>query len=248
MNFDFYEKYKEYSNIELLKIIRQHGAYQAEAIDAASQILSSRQIESKDRETVDHYFQNIELKEKARQGKINSYKDKARDFLEPILEPSENIKPAKWLSILLLYIGLQWAWSFYETVKHFINILKCRYCEFDIFFLAEFLTLIYLPIIFFLLFKRRRWGWILLFADNLFILISRTGQSYIFFKYQSVHQSDTASFIFPIVLRTIFAFFLWRDPITDFFGVTKEIKKRTALVTGSITAGLLFLLNVIFYR
>ena len=39
MDIDFHEKYKGYSNIELLKILRRPNEYQVAAVDAATRSL-----------------------------------------------------------------------------------------------------------------------------------------------------------------------------------------------------------------
>ena len=44
MNLDFYQLYRNYSNTELLKIVKQPGDYQTSAVTAATQILNERQV------------------------------------------------------------------------------------------------------------------------------------------------------------------------------------------------------------
>jgi hypothetical protein len=263
MNFDFHDKYKHYSNTDLLKIVRRPTEYQVAAVDTATQILSEREVTQLDLEQVDKYFNEINTETKRKTDKINSYKEKTADFFEPVVNPTTEVKPEKWLNILLLFIGLQYSWTLYINISDFVNFIKyvidCKTYGFDsttetvsywtcfsnqfnplIFF--QILTLIYVPIIFYLLFKRRRWGWILLFADNLFGLISTLSQSYIFFKYQQYHHGDTVSFFTQILIKGLFVFFLWRTYISDFFGITRETKKKAAIVTTIIT--LLFILSI----
>ena len=234
MNFNFHDQYKDYSNIELLKIVRQPNEYQTNAVEAATSILKKREISETDIQQVDTYFNEIEAKAKLKSDKLNSYKEKAADFLQPIIKPGSEVKPAKWLNILLLFIGLEYAWTFYNSIKRFVYFSRCDGCTFDVTMVLTIVTLMYIPVIFILLFKKNRWGWILLFADNLFILISRLFQSYIFFKYQAYHYGDTGTFIFSILIKAAFVFFLWRLPISDLFGVTDNSKKDTAVVTSVI--------------
>lgn len=263
MNFDFHDKYKDYSNIELLKIVRRPTEYQVAAVDAATQILSAREIIHSDLEQVDRYFHEIDTETKRKTDKINSYKEKTADFFEPVLNPTKEVKPQKWLIILLLFIGLQYLWTLYINIIDFIKFIMyvidcksygfdsttgtvsswtCFSTQFNPFIFFQILTLIYVPIIFYLLFKRKRWGWILLFADNLFGLISTVSQSYIFFKYQQYHHGDTFSFFSQILIKGLFVFFLWRNYISDFFSVTKETKKKTVIVTTIVT--ILFILSI----
>jgi hypothetical protein len=243
MNFDFYQLYKDYSNTELLKIVKRPAEYQPAAVAVATQILTERQVITEEIQLVDQHFHDIDNAKKAKKEKIDALKGKATDFFEPVLHPRENVEPNKWVNILLFVIAIQYAWSLFGTLRRLIGFVQCDYCSLDITFFAELLTLLYVPLIFFLLFKRRRWGWILLFADNLFSLISRVSQSYIFFKYQSIHHGDTTSFLLPIFIKAAFVFFLWRDPIANHFGIVHETKKKTALVT---TAGTLLFILIMY--
>jgi hypothetical protein len=236
MDFDFHKQFKDYSNIDLLKIVRQPANYQPAAVKAAEDILSDRQISAEEISVADQYIQDVENSEKNKKEKINELKHKVADFLEPAIRPGEKVEPDKWVNILLLVIGIQYAWTIFKTVKGLIAYFKCTYCPFDITIAISLFSLIYIPVIFFLLLKRRRWGWILLFADNLFIVISSVCQSYIFFKYQHIHNGDTASYLVQILIRAAFVSFLWRNSITEHFGVPHEIKKKTAFIT---TAGTL---------
>lgn len=244
MNFDFYHQYKHYSNIDLLKIVKRPSDYQSAAVEAATQILSERGVTSEEIQFVDQYFQDMDSASKVKRERVDALLNKGTDFLEPVLNPDENVEPGKWVNILLLVIAIQYIWIMFITARGLIRFFQCAYCSFDIMLFTQILTLLYVPIIFFLLFKRRRWGWILLFADNLFSLISGVSQSYIFFKYQSIHHGDTTSFLLPILIRAAFVFFLWREPIANHFGITPETKKKTAVIT--TTATLLFIFIMYF--
>lgn len=246
MNLDFYRLYKDYTNTDLLKIVKRPADYQPAAVEVATQILKERQITPEEIQFVDQYFQDIESSKRAKKEKLDSLRNKATDFLEPVLHPNEKVEPNKWVNILLLVISIQYAWTLFTSIKGLINFFQCTYCTLDITYFAAILTLLYVPLIFFLLFKKRRWGWILLFADNLFSLISRASQSYIFFKYQSIHQGDTTSFLLPIMIKLAFVFFLWRDTISSYFGVTLETKKKTALITTGGTLLFILIMNLIF--
>jgi hypothetical protein len=261
MNFDYHDKYKDLSTLELLKIVRRPNEYQAAAVDEATRILSAREVTPADLEQADRYFHEIDNETQRKTEKINLFKEKAADLFEPALNPTAEVKPQKWLNLLLLVIGLQYLWALYINITAFVRFIKrvfdcetngydntsekasywtCLSNQFDPFVFFQVLTLVYVPIIFYLLFKRKRWGWILLFADNLFGLISAVSQSYIFFKYY--YHGDSMSFFIPILIKALLVFFLWRNSISDFFSVTKETKKKTAIVTTTIT--ILFILSV----
>jgi hypothetical protein len=81
MDFDFYDQYKNYSNVELLKICKQPANFQAAAIDAAKEILKSRNVSEEELRKTENYFTAIQTKEQAKKDKINNYKEKAADLL-----------------------------------------------------------------------------------------------------------------------------------------------------------------------
>lgn len=246
MNFDFYQQYSTYSNIELLKIVKRPADYQPAAIAVATQILNEREVSPEEIRLVDDYYRNIDNSIKTRSEKIGALKNKAVDLFEPVLYPSEKVEPNKWVNILLFAISIQYAWTLFNIIKALINFFQCHYCRWSLGSYLGLFMLLYIPIIFFLLFRRMQWGWILLFADNLFSLILRLSESYIFFKYQSIHHGDTASFVLPIFIRTAFVFFLWREPIANHFAVNADTKKNTALITIGVALVFLFVMYLIF--
>lgn len=231
MNFDFNQQFKDYSTVDLLKIVKRPGEYQPTAVAAAERLLQERQVTPHEQQLVEQYFQDIDRFLQVKKEKADALKTKATDFFEPLLQPSEKVQPSKWVNILLLIIGVQYAWTLFQTVKRLINFFECFTCSFDITLFAETLTLFYIPLIFIFLFKRHRWGWILLFADNLLSLLSRLSQSYLFFEYQDIHGGDTLTFLLPILIKAAFVLFLWRSSIAGYFKITDAIKKKTAIVT-----------------
>jgi hypothetical protein len=244
MDFNFNEKYISYSNVELLKILREPSKYQDAAIDTAEQILKSREVTENDIEEVDIYFGKPDISKIKENEKLDIIKTNVTDFLQDILEPTNEVKPSKWLKVILLSISIQYVYTFYVTIKSFIFFINCDYCRFDGSVILQFIGLIYIPIIFFLLYKRKRWGWILLFADNLFALIAGIFSSYFFFKYQGIHHGNTFKFLYPIFIKGLFAVFLWRKEITHFFYVENITKNKTLVVT---TLGTILFIAAIYY-
>jgi hypothetical protein len=262
MNFDFYSTYKEYPTVELLKIIQRADQYQEAAINAATQILSERNVSQEERDEVDSFYQALDNSSRQRTEKITAYRNKVDDFLEPVLRPSENIKPDKWLNILLLMIGLQYLWVLYGYIVSLVNFFQkvnhctefdfriyssrnlsywdCFWKEFDPASLLGLFSLIYIPVMFYLLWKRKKWGWILLFVDNILPLLANIYMCYTIFINDWFFKPSPMPFITSIIVKSLIAFFIWRTSISDFFGVTKEIKFKTAVFSATISA--LFLL------
>lgn len=231
MNIDFHQQFKDYSNTDLMKIVLQSEAYQPAAVAVAARILEERQVTPADLQAIDQYFDAIEASRQAKAEKAEALRSKAGDFLQPLTHPGETVEPRKWVNILLLIIGVQYAWSLFQSAKSMIAYLDCYNCRLDAYFFAQHLNLLYVPVIFFLLYRRSRWGWILLFADNLFVLISSLGQAPMFFQFQDIHGGSTYSFLVTMVVKATFLFFLWRPSIAAHFGILPQTKEKTAVMT-----------------
>ncbi|HEV2483527.1 MAG TPA: hypothetical protein VGS79_27870 [Puia sp.] len=241
MTFDFYANYKDYTTLQLLGIIRQPGEYQPEAVAAATKILGEREVTEEEVKLIDEALQDMAFAKRYESEKFGRLKAKAAELFPPVFQPQEKIEPSKWLNFLLLVIGIEYVWMLFESGEKMIRIFSRGN-----FYWVDFLDLLpifYTPVIFYLLFRKRRWGWILLFADNLGSLIMLLSESYIFFKYQSFHHGSTTTFITQILIRSAFAVFLWRDAIVDLFAVNPMTKKRTVWIT---TAGTLFFIGAVY--
>jgi hypothetical protein len=242
MSFDFYSEYKNYPNLELLKIMKEPGGYQPEAVMAASRVLGERQVAAEELQLLDQSLQDLDHAVKQRKEEVERLKARVWDFFSPILQPQERVEPEKWLNILLLMIGIEYIWKLVDFTRIMIRVFsRGNFFWVDI---LNFFTIAYLPFIFYLLLRRRRWGWILLFADNFAALILRLSESYFFFKYHSIHHGSTISFTTPILVWAAFAFFLWRNHIVGLFGVNATTRKQTFWIT---LAGTLLLMEILYH-
>lgn len=182
MDFDFYEAYKDLSTAELLKIVHRPDGYQAEAVEAANRRLSERDITPEDQADLQTFFEETDREEKLKTEKIARIKGQAADLLEPVLQPGSTVTPEKWFRLFLIVLGLQYAWILIQTLievyKFIVRVLfgagfgaheatgfkSAASHLLDLNFLINVVTLIYIPWFFYILYKRRRRGWILVFA------------------------------------------------------------------------------------
>lgn len=239
MNFD--ELYSNYSNVELLIIVKKPEDYQIEAIQAATNHLSSRTITEAEYLEAEEFHFKLSEKSKQKQEKFDLLKEKALNIVDPIINPSEIIQPGKWLKLLLFVITIQYAWTTVSLLIDLIRIGFCKNCFFDPSYFAGIINLFYVPLIFFLLYKRRKWGWILLFADNFLSVVIRIGSSYAFFKYREIYGGETAEFLLLCFIKAAFAFFLWRKDIQEFFSISENTKKDTLILVSIISSIILFI-------
>lgn len=236
--------YASYSNQELLHIVHRPSDYAPEAVALAERILEGRAVSDEERYAVAQHYARIGADARSRREARAALREQAADFFEPLLRPGERVEPRKWLNLLLLVLGLQFAWEAYRATYGFLQLLRCPGCTIGPADFLPLLEVVYLLFAFYGLLRRRRWGWMLLFADNGFDALSSLSQSYIFLRYRFVFGGSWVSFLTPIVLRALFAAFLWRPAIAGYFGVSERQKKRTALFTvvGTLVViGLLFL-------
>ncbi len=90
MNFD--ELYSNYSNVELLIIVKKPDDYQIEAIEAATNHLKRRAISDAEYlQAEEHYFKLYD-KQKKKQDRIDSVKDSVLEIVNPIIHPTENVQ------------------------------------------------------------------------------------------------------------------------------------------------------------
>jgi hypothetical protein len=239
MIFDFYERYKTYSSKELLRILKQQ-----DAVATAEQILKQRNL------TIDE----IRLIEKELEHESGPLSDRQAaqqqnsedSVLEPILHYKQQVTTPRWVKALLLLIAVQYAWSLYLTVKYMISFFRCETCTFEAFLLFQIFTLLYVPLIFLWVYKRNRWGWILLFADNFFTFLSRALSAYFISNFQANSGISVSSLLVPVLIKAFFLLMLWRREVAGYFGVAAKTKEKTALLSllcGSLLLALAFYLQ-----
>lgn len=233
------QRFEQYSNIDLLKILHKPDDYQPAALETARQILSSRDVSEQEKKEVELFYEERELEHELRKEKIDSYRRTITAFLEPILKPGDQVGPNKWLPIFLLLVVIQYV---YLIVKSILDIFKYvdRGVSMDWELFMSLIGLVYIPILFTLLYRRKRWGWILLLADNIISMVLLLSQSYFIFKYQEYDPDGPIRFIWQMSIRGIFILFLWRNDISDYFNIELESKIRITVVL-TVIGGLIAL-------
>lgn len=217
MNSNFYEDFKDHSNEELISIIRQIGAHQPEAIAAAYKHLSERQVSDNEVFGVPATLQTVVSE------------DGQEDLLVPYLQET-TAKPAnKWINIILSLIAFLFfyriiylGWYFYKYSLDLSSLLNYSYI-----FSFGFLLILFL-----LIYKRKKWGWYILFASHTINIIA-TGGLYV----KGLIHGFTENF-FSVVEPAIFgaislfvAYILWKEEVAHDFAISRA-NKQTALIVG----------------
>jgi len=98
---------------------------------------------------------------------------------------------------------------------------------FEVVFLVNCVVTVYFPVIFILLLRRKRWGWILLFADNIIASVFIVGQIIIYlYSFDFLKWVRWDSMLWSIFIRTAFLIFLLRKDITLYFNISRLTLQR----------------------
>jgi hypothetical protein len=233
-DINFYDQFRQHSTTDLLRISLQPDHYQPEAVSAADRLLKERGISSTERQQVEQALRE----EASVPDRFTTYKEKIADAVQPMIAPSSDY-PAQWFTFFKWAFAAYCVYNYYLFVKTCIVFWRCPSCEgigsliYEIFYIA------YLTITFFLLAKRRRWGWILLFTATVpFVLLD----GYIIiasYKYRELGVFNPAYSLPAILIRVALVTFLWRTRTGEFFAVDDRTKRQAAIAGVVIGAALL---------
>ena len=249
MEFNFYEHYQSYSNVELLKILEQSENYQRAAVEAAVLVLQEREISEQERVEVSSQMEVIQQKEQVKKERLDITLAKIKDFFEALLPPGKKVHPVKWLNILLLVVVYQYLIQVLLRIKFgFFLPLGFFNLQTVVYFILGFIDLaylVYIPLALYLLYKRKQWGWIILFVHYMFVLIAQLSQAYFLFAYLDIHHANVAMYFVSVGLKVALLYFLWRKEVAGHFNVSPKTRRDTGLMAliGAIIS-IIFLFTV----
>ena len=239
---DFSEKFKTYSNADLLRIIENPNDYRAQAVEVAKNIFSDRNLSEMEIQTAKNELEiakeekiKIEQEKTAVENKVKSIFDRINPVSSKIPTTEKTIRI---ISILFLGFYLRQLYIDFDFWKFMFT---SSYADWGLDMILHFLPLIAYPIGIVLFYQKKKLGWIL-FA--------------IFFTLSAV--SAVLYVIFAIIFDfyplltsriLIFAFFvgmIWiicREKIRTIY----SISKRTAILTIIVTITFIGIGNIIVY-
>lgn len=231
MNNDFHKLYRGYSNAALINILQNPEQYPAAAVDAANEILEERNIPSD--EHLDLFLES-EISKGERpssisfqelfQGNILKYFKK---LLAPVTDKNDRILIIIFLSIFtinFLYLLFIYIRSIYTFIA--LPVSNNAIGSNSTILLITSITQLSLAILLILLiYTRRRWGWILMFAGALYsCIISGTtvNESHLYSRNAGV-------MIFALLLNGVIAFLLSRKALLRFYGISRTTQFITIM-------------------
>ena len=234
MDFDFKNSYKNYTDLELLKITLYRSQYHPEAAAAAQALLNERGVTDSDRAAGwAQIKQQAEQEEEQKTSNIIFKKTKliqATAYVHPAMEPHQLADARKWFNILCTaqILGIIW-----ELVQN--NFFMSLFYRSDISLAELYLVAFYrlrlavlMGLLLYLFYRKRKWGWILLLASHLVSFISFVLLKCIMFEDLGPFATFSTTFITAVHAAYIIA--LLRDNMVNYFSISDDVKKKTVQV------------------
>lgn len=167
------KKYKSFDNIKLYKIIQGGDDYIPEAIEAAKQEITDRNLSTEELNDIREALLEERFIEKEKEEKIlaaeNNVQNIGNSILALFMPNKDGVIPASNKIILItVYLTIEWIYSSVSTfggLKYYVQ--AEAYFEITLFVISILLT----PIILFLFWKRKKIGWIFIFANMILGLL-----------------------------------------------------------------------------
>lgn len=148
--------------------------------------------------------------------------------------------PHRWVNVIVTISALQYLQVLYNDIRVLDNVIRNQNFRFRSVFLGSYFDLLFLPIAFYLFYKRRRWGWIFILVTNSFTIF--LSLAYFFLYYIHVADSAFPFFLFKTLLSTIFVFALWKPKIRLLYNIDNKTGLLTVFVTAIMLVCWLFML------
>jgi hypothetical protein len=243
---EFNEKFKTYSNTELLRIIDNPDGYQPKAVETAKTIFSDRQLTEEEIKIAKDELE-IERQEKLiKEQKKRAVEDKFKNIGKSILDnlnPIQNETPTteKTIRIISLLFGGLFLFQLYREFGMISFMFTDSSIGWDFSIVLYFLPLVVVPTATVLFYKRKKIGWLLLTMFLTYSAVSAIGL-FIFTVNMKPSGFEALDGLFPqtsptthIMTFLFFAGTIWvisREKIRTVYKITKQ----TMILTISITA------------
>lgn len=241
----FTERYRNHSNLTLLKIVNNPTAYEVLAVEAAQKELSERNLSAEQFSIEQEKIAGEELQKQKQQEKLNAIGDTVKrnagaafDIVNPI--PKEPRSVEQQLNLFCLYLLGIFLFELFTSYRMLIMVLS-DFSRFDPSTFIFILPFVIFPLGSFLLWKRKKIGW---FVVASYLTIITLGNIYMMlYSAFLYHPSGIASLdnfmrptpalnlIWPCLFYGGGVYFLLRRPISEIF----NLNRRTVWTTIAIT-------------
>jgi len=200
---DFTERFKTYSNKELLKVIENQNDYQLEAVETAKKIFESRQIDDTEYENIKLELEAQKQSEESRLLKQEAFKKKQKGFLLNLFNSINPIQSKKissnnlvnLIGVIFLLIGVFNLIRGLSFIRLFF-IDDSAFAYFDISFFSTIIFLIIIPIAGFFFILKKKTGWALLTIYLTYAIISQIANIIMIYRWREEFSVNIGS-LFP---------------------------------------------------
>ena len=246
---EFTERFKTYSNTELLKIIDNPDDYQPLAVEAANAILSSRQLTDEDFANARAELGTQRQEKKVQDKKKKDFENKVKDIGTSVLSavnpiPAETPNPDRIIKIISIVLGVLFLFQLYKEFGMIIFMFTDSEAQRETGMALYFLPLIIIPIAIILFFRRNKLGWTLLMIFLTYSAVSSVGMFILTLNTQP-SGIPVLDKIFPqtspeihILAFLFFSGILWRIckvEIREIYSIDKKYMLTAISVVAAIT-------------
>jgi hypothetical protein len=254
---EFQERFKNFDNRKLLKIIEDAENYQSIAVEAAKLELSNRNVSDEEVQSIKGEFKDKQAEIDKRKGQIRNVENKAKEIgtelfetVSPIQKEPQTID--RKINLIVIVFGILAAYQIFKEFDMIQFMFTDSLAEWDFSMVLYFLPMIILPIAVFLFWKRNKIGWILMGAFFVYNIVNAIGIFLLTWdwnredEYINDYSSGELESLFPqpnpiiyLIIVAIFVATLWaifREDLRNEFKVDMK--------SGLITIGISTLITI----
>jgi len=209
---NFTERFKTYTNTELLRVIDNPHDYQPDAVKTAREVFAKRLLSDEEIEIARKELQTEKQQESQKKEKMDRINDRASSVLEEV-DPIQRKTPTadKIINIISIILGILFLYQIYKDAELIVSLFK-DIRDWDLSVLIYFLPLIVLPLAAILFYKRQKLGWILL---AIFLTYSAVSSCFLL-------PVSPAIYLIIILFYTGMTWSICKENIRDIYSVSKQ--------------------------
>lgn len=195
---NYQERFAALPSLKLFKIIQDAANYDTDAVAAAKAEIAKRNLSTEEtkelQDTIDtEKVATKKLKQKASEveSKVKSASEELIDIVNPVRKAPKSAEKV----IMTLVVAFA-IFSLYQIVmqfSYFRFLLTYEDISWDINDVLLLFAVAFLPVVTFLFWKRKKVGWILLYAFNIYTIINYLGLAVI--DYSAYHEAKNSTYL-----------------------------------------------------
>ncbi|MBN4051274.1 hypothetical protein JYU16_00510 [bacterium AH-315-M05] len=225
------------SDLELFQVLKQKNDYQDKAVEAAENEIRKRNLSEEDEHNIYAQIKAIEVEKARTQEQIETIKEKVSKIIKYIAVPVNFKSPSTIINSIGIYLIIQniWEYQFFQSIYW---LLKEGIYEGALF---VFLSTAFGVLIAIGLFKKYKFGWILLTLTSIISFTQLLANSYIswFIYYEDPVDFATLDgffyFLFGLIIPLAIVVYINKKIILNYFKISNRTQKITLSICFAIS-------------